>query len=134
MSEPTTTEIMAALHERTSVILDAGFEFKSESEQRDADILHALLDFKDATEHRFNHVDARLTVHDRRFDSMQSDMDRRFDRVDQRFDAVDRRFDAVDARFDVVEADVKEIKAQLALTDACVSELRREVRGKRKRD
>lgn len=36
---------------------------------------------------------------DKRFESMQHNMDKRFDQVDKRFEQVDKRFDQIDKRF-----------------------------------
>lgn len=38
-----------------------------------------------------------------RFDSLERDLNRRFDQIDKRFDQVDRRFEQVDKRFEQVD-------------------------------
>jgi hypothetical protein len=109
MEQPTNREILDALtasEHRTAVRFDA-------VERATRDILDALLDFKTATENEFVRVDARFTEVDERFTSLTDHMNRRFDKHDIRFGDVDRQL-----------TDVK----------ADIGELRREVRGKRKRD
>ncbi len=60
-----------------------------------ADLLAALLSFREAVETRFNYVD-------RRFESV----DQRFDAIDPRFDAMDRRFDRLEQRLETLETTV----------------------------
>ncbi|WDN89024.1 hypothetical protein BuS5_01992 [Desulfosarcina sp. BuS5] len=52
----------------------------------------------------------------KRFDSMNADMNQRFERVDQRFDSMkadmDQRFERVDQRFDSMKADMDQRFAQ----------------------
>jgi len=60
------------------------------------EILAALIAFKGGVAGKFDQVD-------RRFELMQAQMDRRFDRVDQRFDEVDRRLDRLEARVENIE-------------------------------
>ncbi|MFN2459072.1 MAG: hypothetical protein ABR591_00055 [Candidatus Velthaea sp.] len=72
------------------------------------DVFDALLELKAATEGDSVRHDGRIAG----FDTLRSDMNRRFDRYDERFDRMDERFDRMDK--------------------SC-EDLRREVRGQRRR-
>jgi hypothetical protein len=77
------------------------------------EILDVLLQFKSATENAFIRIDGRFAAND------------------QRFAAIDQRFTAIDRRFEVMQADMTR---RFDSVDLRLDELRREVRGKRKRD
>ena len=70
-----------------------------------------LNEFKKDVGNRFDSMqadmDKRFDKVDQRFDNIQADMDKRFDKVDQRFSAVDKRFDSIqadmDKRFDKID-------------------------------
>src|SRR5476651_260128 len=121
MEQPTNRELLDSLNESAArdkrEILDTVVAFKESAARDTRDVLDALLDFKTAAENEFIRIDKRFTEVDRRFDGLVAQMNRRFDAHDDRFD---KRFDAHDKRFEEVNLEI--------------SELRREVRGKRKRD
>ena len=60
------------------------------------DVMAAVLTLKDA-------IEGYTRSNDRRLDTMQEQMNRRFDRVDERFDRMDVRFDRLDGRVAALE-------------------------------
>ncbi|WPL17886.1 hypothetical protein Thiowin_02929 [Thiorhodovibrio winogradskyi] len=57
--------------------------------------------------HQRDLIQTIIEQNDKRFDAMQTQMDKRFDAVDKRFEAMqtqmDKRFDAVDKRFEAMD-------------------------------
>jgi flagellar capping protein FliD len=60
------------------------------------DVMAAVLTLKDA-------IEGHTRSNDRRLDTMQEQMNRRFDRVDERFDRMDVRFDRLEGRVAALE-------------------------------
>jgi hypothetical protein len=67
------------------------------------DLMAAILNLRDAMMFGFER-------HDKYFDVLRRDINRRFDRVDDRFDRMDERFDRMDERFDRLEDRVAAIE------------------------
>ncbi len=68
----------------------------------------AIVDLSEATAHGFASFRAEFTAEmDRRFGSLESDINSRFETVDRRFESLEykmnKRFDSVDLRFDAFE-------------------------------
>ena len=47
-------------------------------------------------------MDKRFEAMDKRFEAMQREMDKRFEAMDKRFEAMDKRFETMDKRFSTV--------------------------------
>ncbi|WP_077616021.1 hypothetical protein [Caenibacillus caldisaponilyticus] len=61
-----------------------------------------LINHKDETNQRFEHMDKCF-----------EQIDKRFEQIDQRFEQIDKRFEQIDQRFERLEKEIGQIKEQL---------------------
>jgi chromosome segregation ATPase len=119
MAEESSTSHGLTLDQKTIDVLVANiiptskyFESRFDHLQYQVDELkNGQKNLLDTFEKRFStmqtDIDKRFTTMqtemDNRFTTIQTDMDKRFEQVDKRFEQVDKRFDQVDKRFQQIE-------------------------------
>ena len=93
------------------------------TQPKPADLLAAMIDFRDAVAAQFARIDGQFARVDARFVDLEGRMDARFDRVDRRLARLDDRASAVEDRVSGVEGRMSTFEGQMSALQGQMSSL-----------